>query len=117
MKKFFLIVICTFSAVWVFSLIRCEYLTNKHYDDFKYGYKENAMLGDIEYFKVLSCDGKTARVYYVGKDMSGADILKFVKDGNIWSYDSWYATVWSGTGGSASGVVWPYWWHFIYGGL
>ena len=32
-------------------------------------------------------------------------------------YDSWEKTVWSAVGGSASGVVWPYWWHFIYGGF
>ena len=114
--KAFLIVIITFLVIWIGALLKCEYLTQKYYDDFKYAYTSNTMLGDMEYFKVLSCDGKYAEVYYVGKDMSCGNVLTFLKDKNKWHYDSWQNTIWS-VGGSASETIWPYWWHFVYGGF
>ncbi len=114
--KAILILIITFLVVWLFSLAKREYLTQKYYDDFEYAYIANTMLGDMEYFKVLFCDDEYAEVYYVSKDMQGANILSFTKVNDKWAYNSWVNTVWS-VGGSASEVIWPYWWHFIYGGL
>ena len=111
-----LIITILFLIIWLCSLAKCEYLTYKYYEDFEYAYTENTMLDDMEYFKVLSCDGEYAEVYYVGKDMLCADILSFKKVKDEWIYDSWVDTVWS-AGGSASEVIWPYWWHFIYGGF
>ena len=108
-------VILTPTVIWLSSLIKCEVLTEKYYDDFELAYTQNSMLGDMEYFKVLSCDGVTAEVYYVGKDMSGADVLTFQYTDGQWSQTAW-ETVWSSTG-SASEVIFPYWWHFIYGGI
>ncbi len=101
--------------VFATALIRCEILTQKYYSDFEYAYKDNTMLGNIEYFKVLECDGKTARVYYVAEDMKGASVLTFKKDADIWTETKW-EVIWS-TSGSASDIVWPYIWHFIYGGF
>lgn len=115
--KVFLIVFITFLVIWIGTLLRCEYLTQKYYDDFEYAYTANTMLGDMEYFKVLSCNGKYAEVYYVSKNYTIADVLTFKKIQGEWVYNSWKSTVWTTLGGSASEVIWPYWWHFIYGGI
>lgn len=101
--------------IWVSSLIKIEILTQKYYDDFESAYTQNTMLGEMEYFKVLSCDGNIAKVYYVSEDMSGGDVLTSKYTNGEWEQTSW-ETVWSATG-SASDVIYPYWWHFIYGGL
>jgi hypothetical protein len=117
-KKVMLIilaVVAVFLVIWGISLIKCEILTSKYHDDFEHAYTSNPMLGEMEYFKVLSCDGENAKVYYVSKDMADANVLYFNKLNGVWSETGWN-TVWSSTG-SASDVIFPYWWHFIYGGL
>ena len=107
-------------GVWVSALVKCEVLTHAHYDEFKDAYTGNTMLSDIEYFKVLSYeqykDG-IAQVYYVSKGNAGADVLTFKYDheSRSWKEIAW-STIWS-KGGSASDVIWPYWWHFVYGGF
>ena len=73
------------------------------------------MLGEMEYFKVLSCKDNTAEVYYVSKGMTDANVLTFKNNNGVWQEIS-CNTIWSTTG-SASEVIYPYWWHFIYGGL
>ncbi|MDD6736095.1 MAG: hypothetical protein PUE13_07280 [Clostridiales bacterium] len=109
------IVLC-FLLVWGVSLGKCEILTAIHGDEFSELYKSNTMLGEQEYLKVLEYSDSSARVYYVGKDNSMANIICFVKREGQWEYDKWERCVWSKTG-SASEVAWPYWWHFIYGGF
>lgn len=104
-----------FLAVWGFALLRCENLTNEYASDFEKVYQTNTMLGEMEYCKVLNCSDTTAVVYFVSKGMTAADLLTYEKRDSVWEEVGW-STVWS-TSGSASGVVWPYWWHFIYGGL
>ena len=94
----------------------CEVLTLLHREEFETIYKQNTMMGEIDYLKVLEYSEEYARVYYVSENRSAGDILSFVKQGDKWKYDNWERTVWSATG-SASEVIWPYWWHFIYGGL
>ena len=118
MKRILLILIAVVLAatiIWASSLIRCEVLTKIYSDDFKNAYKQNPMLGEMEYFKVLTCDGKTAEVYYVSKGMTNGDVLSFENHNGAWVETSW-DTIWSDTG-SASGAIYPYWWHFIYGGF
>ena len=110
-----LIITSAFIVFWVGSLIKCEILTNKYYDDFEYASTNTTILGEIEYFKVLNCDNKKAEIYYVSKGMTGGDVLTFEKENDIWTQTNW-ETVWSTTG-SASSVIYPYWWHFIYSGL
>ena len=109
------VIVGSLLLIWGASLIRCEILTAKYYDDFADAHAQNTMLGDMEYFKVLRCDGKTAEVYYVGRDMSGGDVLTFENQNGTWVQTDW-KTVWSDSG-SASDVIYPYWWHFIYGGI
>ena len=41
--------------------------------------------------------------------------IYFSANNGVWQEISW-KTIWS-TSGSASEVIYPYWWHFIYGGL
>lgn len=119
MKKVikFLLLLVVVAAVMIqaVALIKCEILTKKHYSEFEFAYKSNTMLGDMEYFKVLSCDETTARVYYVEEGNTVASVLTFEKENDAWVETRW-DTIWS-TRGSASDVIWPYWWHFIYGGF
>ena len=103
--------------IWLFALMKCEVLTLLHGDEFEKIYQENTMIGDIDYLKILDYSDTSARVYYVGYKKSGGDVLIFEKQNGVWKYAAWEQTVWSGTGGSASEVIWPYWWHFIYGGF
>ena len=102
-------------SFWGISLIKCEMLTHKYYNNFEQAYKQNTMLGEMEYFRVLSCDENIAEVYYVSKGMTDANVLTFENRNGVWQEISW-KTIWS-TSGSASEVIYPYWWHFIYGGF
>ena len=102
-------------AMWCVTLIRHEIQTRAHYEEFEYAYMDGTTLGDMEYFKVVYYDDKAAQVYYVSKGMAGGDLLTFERSGDAWVQVQWN-TIWSSTG-SASGVIWPYWWHFIYGGI
>ena len=120
MKKKSILLIVTVVIIlpivfWVNTLIKCEILTKKYYDDFNQAYTQNTMLGEMEYFKVLTCNGNTADVYYVSKGMTSANVLTFSNNNGKWIQTSW-KTIWS-TSGSASDVIYPYWWHFVYGGL
>lgn len=74
------------------------------------------MLGEIDYLKILDYSNRRARVYFVSKDHSMANIFNFIKENDEWIVEGWASTIWSQSG-SASEVIWPYWWHFIYGGL
>ena len=115
-KIFFIAILSLFLIIWLAALMKCEVLTLLHREEFETIYRENTMLGEIDYLKVLEYSEEYARVYYVSENRSAGDILSFVKQGDKWKYDYWERTVWSATG-SASEVIWPYWWHFIYGGL
>ena len=118
-KKLILIIVIVAIMIpavfWGAALIKCEILTQKYYADFEQAYMQNTMLGEMEYFKVLNCDRDTAEVYYVSKGMTGADVLTFENNNGTWTEISWQ-TIWSAWG-TASEVIYPYWWHFIYGGL
>ena len=112
-----------FLVIWLFSLAKCEVLTILHGKEFNEIYKENTMIGEIDYLKILDYHDnfvgffyKYQNIYYVSKERSNANILIFIKESDVWKYHAWETTVWSSSG-SASDVIWPYWWHFIYGGF
>lgn len=107
--------LAVFVLIQSIALIRCEILTNTYYEDFELAYKDNSMLGEMDSFKVLECDGETAQVYYIEAGKARAHVLTFENISGTWQEAQWQ-TVWSTTG-SASEVIWPYWWHFIYGGI
>lgn len=116
-KRIIKYLIMTFFMIWLISSLRCEILTIIHGKEFPDDlYSENTMLGDTKYIKILDYSSDFARIYRVGENYSGGDILTFTKEKGKWKYNDW-ETVWSGRGGSASGVIWPYWWHFVYGGI
>ena len=115
-------------AIWIFpfclmvillvqsiALIKCEILTNRYRADFEVAYRGNSMLDEMETFKVLNCNDQRAEVYYIEAGKTRAYVLTFEKTDGSWKETSWKC-IWSTTG-SASEVIWPYWWHFIYGGI
>ncbi len=105
--KFFMIILFVVLLVWGIFVLKCEFLTYKYGNQFEKIYKENTMIGEIEYLKVLEYSDFTAKVYYVSKNYTGGDILSFLKKNGHWKYNKWERTVWSKTG-SADGFVWPY---------
>lgn len=111
-----LLPIIYFLINWGSALIRCEVLTIMHGSEFGEIYKEKTMIGELDYLKVLNYSDEYAEVYYVSKHRAGGNIVSFIKEKNEWKFNKWEQTVWSSTG-SASDVIWPYWWHFIYGGF
>ncbi len=115
MKKLLCIALAVFLVVWIGSLARCEMLTEEYHDDFESGHLQTGFHDELEYFKVLSCDGETAEVYYVAKDHANGSVLDFELREGEWAMKEWRC-IWSDHG-SASDVIWPYWWHFIYGGF
>ena len=98
-------VVVIFLVVWGAALIKCEVLTHRYNDAFATAHQGNPMIGDVRYFKVLSCDEESAEVYYV-TDVCG-HVLTFRNRNGIWTETNW-RTVWSKVG-SASDIVWPYW--------
>lgn len=101
-----------FLVVWCISMFRIESLTSEYYSDFEYSYLQNTMIDDVEYFKVMECDGITAKVYYVTE--TDGSLLYFEKTEDGWNQSRW-ETVWA-ENGSASGVIWPFWYQgFITG--
>lgn len=76
-------IICYFLITWIGTLIKCEVLTYQHYDEFKDAYKQNTMLGDMEYFKVLCYAPRRsdiAQVYYVCEGNTLGSVLIFKYD-------------------------------------
>ena len=61
------------------------------------------MIGPIEYFKVLNCDGETARVYYISQGMTLGSLLTFEMQAGKWQCTQWDA-VWSSSASSAADV-------------
>lgn len=111
MKKILItiLIICIspFLIIWGSSILKCEILTYRYGNQFSTIYRENTMIGNIDYLKVLNYSDSEAQVYYVSENRSGGNILSFVQQNNIWKYDKWERTVWSKTG-SADGFIWPY---------
>lgn len=106
LRTIFILVAC-FLVFWIGSVLRCEILTMRYGKLFEEIYRENTMMGEIDYLKVLDCRETSARVYYVSEHRSGGDILTFELQDGQWVYAGWERTVWSRTG-SADGFLWPY---------
>ena len=109
------VIIIIFLVVWLFSLAKCRILTTLYSDFFEPFCQSNPMLGESEFIRVLRCNKSNATVYCISQGKTSGNILSFEKENGTWVELDWN-TVWSDTG-SASSVVWPYWWHFVYGGL
>ena len=104
-----LAMVLVFLVVWGASLLKCEVLTDKYYDELELAHIDNTMLDKIESFKVLECNGEIAKVYYVCNYNTVGHILRYEKQNDEWKETDWQ-TVWSKQG-SADEMLWPYWWH------
>ena len=104
-----LAMVLLFLVVWGASLLKCESLTNKYSAELEYAHIENTMIGKINFFKVLECDGETAEVYYVCDNNTIGNVLKYQKENNQWKETSWDC-IWSKQG-NADEMIWPYWHH------
>ena len=114
-KRSFIFVLFILLVLQMSAVIKIEILTAKYYDIFQDAYKSNTMLGEMDSFKVLEYDGATAKVYYISKNKTSGDVLSFANVDGAWE-ETYWETIWSKSR-SASDVIWPYWWHFIYAGL
>ena len=114
-KMIILIPLFIFAVIWIASLAKCVGLTCVYKGQFKDNYYEHTMIGDIDYLRVLDYSDNESRVYYVSKGRAAGSTVTFLKTDGEWEVSKW-DTVWSSTG-SASEVIWPYWWHFIFGGF
>jgi hypothetical protein len=101
----FLVLIGSFISYWLISIIKCEYLTSKHGEEFFRLELQTNLLDQAEILKVLYYSEVTATVYF--KSNLGGNILEFRKNNNIWVLNRWISTVWSKQG-SADGFMWPY---------
>lgn len=103
----FLVAVTILLLIWIASLVRCEVLTNKYGYEFQYAYRDNTMIDEQAYCKVLAYTDTYACVYSVANGRTSGNLLEFVKeDGTQWKFKCW-KTVWSTTG-SADGFIWPY---------
>lgn len=106
-----------FMLLWCGDLVSDSVLTHLHGDEFKLTQeqKEELWLYDIDYFKVLNYKDDKAELYYVCGDNTSAHVVAYNKNGGQWVPERTVNTIWA-VNGSASETIWPYWWHFVYGG-
>ena len=113
-KKMLLIITLIIFSIWLNDLLYVEYLTFKFADDFYTTINEEVDVEGRGYYKILNYrPHRYARIYCVINDehVKYACELIIIKDEVVYN-----DTVWSKSG-SASEIIYPYWWHFIYGGL
>ena len=114
--KVLIAIVLLLVLVWVFCLVCCEVMTIFFSDGLMQMENRPTMLAKPEYVKVLKYGKNSAKLYYVEEGMAGGHVLYLEKVNGMWTAVEWH-TIWSGTGGSASDIVFPYIWHFVYGGL
>ena len=106
-KRIIFILIIILLSIQIVPIIKNEISTYKYGKQFN-GI-QNIMINEIAYLKVLNYTDKTAKVYNVTKNYSSGNIVTFkMNDNGEWIETEWN-TIWSATG-SASEMMWPYWW-------
>lgn len=106
------IVLCLIFT-YVFSLVKCEVLTLKHYHEFEDVC--NTEFRQVNSLKVLDYSQyDMAHVYCIGNDNTIGEVLRFKYD---FDDDKWYVldylSGWSKTG-NADDIIYPYLWHWVY---
>lgn len=92
--------------------LKCEILTLQHGTEFESHKSDWDWGGDC--LKVIEYDDESAEVYFYSTEEGGlGSLVSFVKEENIWTFESW-DTLWSDGGGNADDVLPQYWWHWIY---
>ena len=116
MKKFLkiiLIIALIFFIVWGGSILKCEYLTARHGDEFDFEcVEENTMLSKPDWFRLLSYNDEYAEIYYICEGFGLGEILSFKKVDGEWKFDDWVKDLWTAFGGNGDETVWPYFWHY-----
>lgn len=101
-------------GTWAIPYIRNEYLTFFYGEEFIGREVESGWFKKADTMRVIQYHQTEAKIYYVCDDYTSGNIYTFAKDGaGRWELDRW-KTVWSSSG-SASEVMWPYFWHIVYG--
>ena len=108
MKKLIIAFIAIPLVFWGIPMAVCETQTYLHGSEFDGLQGQTRMIGDVDYWKVMSYSSESATVYYVKEDGGGSTVA-FSKQGDAWVLDRW-DTIWSRTG-SADDFIWPYFYH------
>ena len=107
MKKTFkfllLFVLISFTTFWSLSILKCEYLTFTHGDEFKHIEEINSSA----MMKVLEYDDNYARLYCINYNVHNGTTCRLRKANGCWYFDGWGWGVWS-KHGTADGYIWPY---------
>ena len=99
-----IIILCI--VCWLLSIVKCEILTYKYGEEFDQLWKEETMLINPEYWKVLKYRNNEASVYYVAPEGKGGTVLFFIRDEGEWKISGW-GPGWSKYG-TADDLIWPY---------
>lgn len=91
---------------WPFSVVKCEILTYKHGAEFDQSWKNETMLLEPEYWKVLKYRNNKASVYFVSPEGKGGTVLYFTLKETGWEISDW-GPGWSKYG-TADDWIWPY---------
>ena len=102
-------------SYWLCEVIRCEYLTGKHYGEFEYAYLSGTEIEKLEDLKVLHYSDHAAEVYYTEHGMASGNVVSYVRYGAEWVVSDWEILwdVWDEQRNPAQ-CVWPYLWDYIY---
>jgi len=113
-KWFMLVITAAFLLFWFVSIVRVEFLTFRHGDEFTLPDDIAWYVGALDSIKVLEYTERSARVYFYTRRGIGFDV-HFVRsrNENEWLLETW-RTAWSYTG-TAGSYVWPYYHHSIEG--
>ncbi len=102
-KIFILSVLILFTAYWSLSILKCEYLTYVHKNEFIY----DEEIKDSALVKILEYNDDYARLYCINYNVHSGSLCTFLKKDGKWIFKSWGRGVWS-RHGSADGFIWPY---------
>ncbi len=110
-----LLAVLTACAFQIGSMLKCEFLTDKHGEEVLEAYKSDEAISywvsGYDWAKVVSCSDESACVYYVHKGDYGMTVTYKRVDG-VWNPKD-ERTLWS-KHGSADERIWPYWYHGLF---
>lgn len=101
-------------GAWVIPYIKNECLTCLYGKEFIGHEVESGWYRKADTMKVIQFTRTEAKIYYVCDNFTSGNIYTFVKDeAGRWELDRW-KTVWKSSG-NVSKMMWPYFWHAVYG--
>ena len=103
LKILIISVIICFTTYWSLSILKCEYLTFMHKNEFNH-IKE---INESSMVKIIEYNDNYARVYCINYNVHNGTICRLIKEDGLWVFDVWGRCIWSKYG-SADGFIWPY---------